>query len=45
MLRKETEELMDTDNSMVIVWEKGLGEGGKGYGGINGDGQRLDLGW
>ena len=34
-----------TDNNVVIIREK-KGEGGKrGYGGTNGDGRRLDLGW
>ena len=39
-------ELMDKDNSMVIVRGKGGGgEEREGKGGINADGRRLDLGW
>ena len=34
---------MDTENSVGIVEGKEKG-GGTGYGGINGDGRRLDLG-
>ena len=36
---------MDMGNSMMIAGRRGLGAGGEGYGGINRDGQRLDLGW
>ena len=35
---------MDMDNSVVIAGG-GVGKGGREYGGINGDGKRLDLGW
>ena len=43
LIKKEKREkkLMDIDNSVVIVGGRG-GEGGYGY--INGDGRRLDLG-
>ena len=33
------------DNRVVIASESVDGGGGGGFGGINGDGRRLDLGW
>ena len=36
---------MDLDNSVVITRGRALGGSGGEYGGINGDGQRLDLRW
>ena len=30
-LSKKEKELTDRDNSVVIVWERGLGGGGRGY--------------
>ena len=30
---------MDRDNSMVIAWGQEMGAGGRGYGGINGNGK------
>ena len=32
---------MDTDNSMMIVKGRGVGGGGRGYGGINDNGKKL----
>ena len=41
--QKKREKTLVQDNSMVMSGEvKG---GREGYGGVNGDGQRLDLGW
>ena len=42
---KKYKELMDTDNTVVIAGVGVREGGGGGYGGMNGDGQRLVLGW
>ena len=36
---------MDMYNSVVVPRRWGIEEYGGGFGGINGDGRRLDLGW
>ena len=41
--KKEKKKLMNTDNSVMISGVRGGGR--RGYGGINGDGRRLDLRW
>lgn len=41
-IKERGKELMDTDNSTVTFW--GSGDGGvRGYGGINGDGEKSDF--
>ena len=38
-LNKKEKELMNRDNNMVNVWIKGVDTGGKGYQGLNSDGE------
>ena len=42
--KKNNNKITDTDNSMITRGKWG-GRGLRGYGAINGDGRRLDLGW
>ena len=36
---------LDTDSSMVITRGKGVGGDSTGFGGVSGNGGRLDFGW